>query len=131
MFYRYNKFLDIIASSRTGLAPEKLPPTKSSSSNHSYRVHLQVIVWETMETDALDPHSWGWILTENGTLKPVATENQIAPEDLLKYVRCKCKLSSAKPCNTNTCSCKKNGLPCVQACGDCRGEGCYNSEKVG
>ena len=84
-----------------------------------------------METDALDPCGWGWILTDNGTLKPVATEDPVAPEELLKYVRCKCKMSSAKPCNTNSCSCKKNGLSCVQACGDCRGEGCHNSEKVG
>ena len=25
------------------------------------------------------------------------------------------------------CLCRKNGLPCVTACGECRGVGCYNA----
>ena len=59
---------------------------------------------------------------------PVITDLIPAPENLLKFVQCKCKLTSRNPCGTNTCSCRKNGLKCVSACGDCRGEGCYNAE---
>ncbi len=53
-----------------------------------------------------------------------------APETLLKFVRCKCKLSSRNPCGTNLCSCRKNGLKCATACGDCRGENCKNAEDI-
>ena len=53
-----------------------------------------------------------------------------APESLLKFVRCKCKLSTANPCGSNTCSCLKHGLKHVTVCGDCRGESCRNAEET-
>ena len=28
------------------------------------------------------------------------------------------------------CSCRKNGLKCVTACGDSRGDGCKNAEDI-
>ena len=28
------------------------------------------------------------------------------------------------------CTCRKNGLPCVSACGDCHGNECLNAETV-
>ena len=28
------------------------------------------------------------------------------------------------------CSCRKHGLKCVKACGDCRGENCRNAEET-
>ena len=58
------------------------------------------------------------------------TDLDTAPDSLLKFVRCKCKLSSTNPCSTNVCSCHKNGIKCVTACGDCHGEGCSNSEDL-
>ena len=45
-------------------------------------------------------------------------------------MRCKCKLSSRNPCGTNACTCRKNGLKCVTACGDCRGNDCKNAEDI-
>ena len=33
-------------------------------------------------------------------------------------------------CCTQLCSCQRNGLKCVDACGDFRGEGCNNVEKI-
>ena len=30
----------------------------------------------------------------------------------------------------NLCMCRKNGLKCVPACGDCRGEACNKSEEI-
>ena len=53
-----------------------------------------------------------------------------APETLLKFIQCKCKLSTTNPCGNNTCSCHKHGLKCVIACGDCRGESCRNAEET-
>ena len=58
------------------------------------------------------------------------TDLDAAPDSLLKFVQCKCKLSSKNPCNTNMCSCRKNRLKCATACADCHGEGCNNSEKI-
>ena len=58
------------------------------------------------------------------------TDLHVPPESLLKFVRCKCKLSSKNPCNTSICSCRKNGLKCITACGNCHGEGCNNSEEI-
>jgi len=63
-------------------------------------------------------------------LSPIMTDLDAAPENLLQFIRCKCKLTSKNPCGTNICSCRKNGLKCVTACGDCRGEDCKNSEEI-
>ena len=58
------------------------------------------------------------------------TDIAAAPENLRKFVRCKCKLSSRNPCGTNICSCRKNGLKCVIAYGDYREENCKNAEDI-
>ena len=63
-------------------------------------------------------------------LTPVMTDIAAAPESLLKFVRCKCKVSTKNPCGANICSCHKNGLKCVTACGDFRGESCQNAEEI-
>jgi len=51
----------------------------------------------------------------------------IAPDDLLKVIRCNCKITSKNPCSTRICSCRRNGISCLSACGDCRGVDCNNS----
>ena len=84
---------------------------------------------ETMDTSVLEPTDWGWKKTGK-TLTPIATDNEVAPAQLLKFVRCKCKISTKNPCGTNICSCRKYGMACVAACGDCRGENCCNTSKV-
>ena len=126
---RYAKFMEMVTSGKTSLDPQKLPPTEKAAYFHSLRVHLQVIIWKTLVNNALDPLQWGWRL--DGTVfTPVMTDLAAAPESLLKFVRCKCKLSSKNPCGTNLCSCRKNGLMCVTDCRDCRGETCKNSDEI-
>lgn len=80
--------------------------------------------WRILQEASLDPENWGWTI-RNGEYFPVYSKEPVAPEELLKFVRCKCKLETKKPCSSN-CSCRKNGLHCVVACGNCRGEGCTN-----
>ena len=58
--------------------------------------------------------------TNNDRLEP-------APKELLNFVRCNRKTTPRNTCGINLCSCRKNGLTCVAACGDCRGESCNNS----
>ena len=77
----------------------------------------------------MNPLKWGWKTTDPG-LKSVKIDLDTAPEKLLQFIRCKCKLSSKNPCGTRLCSCFSSGLQCVPGCGDCRGEYCENSVKV-
>ena len=58
-------------------------------------------------------------------LTPITTTNPIAPENVLKVIRCKCK-SKKRQCETNVCTCRKNGIKCMTACGGCHGESCNN-----
>ena len=89
----------------------------------------QVIIWKELSDNILDPRQWDWKL-EGSVFTPILTDLHATPDSLLKFVRCKCKLSYKNPCSTNICSCRKNGLKCVTACRDCHGEGYNNSEEI-
>ena len=125
---RYIKFMEMVSSSKTSVDPQKLPPTERAAHYHSLRVHLQVLIWKKLSNNDLDPKQWGWKL-EGSVFTPVMTDLDAGPKSLLQFVRCKCKISTRNPCGTNVCSCRKNGLKCVTACGNCHGEGCKNSEE--
>ena len=119
----------MVASSKKGPAPERLPPTENSAYYHSLRVHEQLLVWKNLKNEAVDPKLWAWQLKGN-KLWPIKMDIPPAPENILKFIRCNCKLSSRNPCGTNLCSCRKNDLQCVPACGDCHGIGCHNEEEL-
>lgn len=116
---RYTRFCQKVSTAKSSLQPENLPPTSSAASFHSQRVYLQVQEWRG---NTLDPQNWGWRLSES-SLIPVHTDRPPAHELLLEMIRCNCKTD----CNTQRCSCKKNGLECSVACGVCKGESCLNS----
>ena len=128
-FLRYVKFLELVTSK--AIDPQKLPPTERAAYFHSVRVHLQIILWKELKHKDIrfNPEWWGWKLNDS-TLIPVMTDIPSGPENLLKFVRCKCKISSRNPCGTNACTCRKNGLKCVTACGDCRENDCKNAEDI-
>ena len=107
------------------IEPQSLPPTERAAYFHSLRVHLQVAQCKTLCLSVLVPTDWGWKV-EKGALVPITTDKEAGPQNLLNFIRCKCKLTSKNTCGTNICSCRKNGLFCVPACGDCRGENCNN-----
>ena len=90
----------------------------------SLRVHLQVIQWKELD-NSLHECDWGWQLSD-GSLFPIMTDLDAAPANVLNYIRCKCRLTGKNPCGTGQCSCRKNGLKCVNACAGCRGETCNN-----
>ena len=117
-----------MTSNSACIVPERLPPTPRAASFHSMRVHLQVIIWKALDTSILEPKNWGW-KQNSSRLSPIPTDLEIAPYHLQKFIRCKCSITTKKPCSTNTCSCLKNNLYCVPACGDCRGEYCFNVNK--
>ena len=127
-FLRQSKFSDMVASGKK-LVPEALPPTERATYYHALRVHYQVAQWKCLDLDVLDPCEWGWF-NNNGKLYPVMTDQEPAPAFLLNFIRCNCKLTSKNTCGTNMCSCRRNGLKCVRACGDCRGINCHNVEEM-
>ena len=89
------------------------------------RVHLQVNEWKTLMNVEFNPLDWGQKLS-NGHYCPIMTDLNAAPHNVLRLVRCNCNISKKRPCSTNTCSCKKHGLVCVSACGNCNGIDCEN-----
>ena len=109
--------------SATGLVdPSKLPPTESTAFAHSLRVYYQCLVWGSLDQFQTDPGLWGWQL-DDGAYSPIVTTSDCAPENILQFIRCKCKSG----CHSNLCSCRKHGLKCVFACKNCRGD-CGNGE---
>lgn len=106
-----------------------MPPTNEAAYFHGLRVHLQVIHWKLLEGGHLKPEEWGWEIKDS-RLIPIMSNKPVAPEMLLKVIRCNCKSTSKAPCSTNICSCKKHGMKCMPSCGDCYGEYCENAQKL-
>lgn len=121
---RYKTFCNLSANSLIKLKPQKLPPTERAASFHVMRAHLQAVRWCTLDEDSLDPVEWGWRI-DNRELVPITTDLPVAPQDILKVIRCKCKTS----CKSASCTCRRNNLPCVTACASCHGDSCLNALK--
>ena len=64
---------------------------------------------------------WGWKVIGD-QLVPVATDLPPAPDSLLQLIRCNC----LSDCRTMRCTCRKNGMQCSPACGQCKGSACTN-----
>ena len=127
---RYLKYMQMVSTSKITIEPQKLPPTERAAYYHALRVHLQITIWRQLSDNSLDATEWGWAVSGN-QMTPIFTDLGAAPEDLLRFVRCKwCKSSTKNPCGSNSCSCRKHGLKCVAACGECRGETCKNCDEI-
>ena len=118
---RYKRYCDKITSSSCYVHPQTLPPTSSAAKYHSLRVYYQIRQWQCIEA-GMSPQDWGW-KESDGVLIPVTTDLDPAPNELLRIVRC----NSQTDCSTLRCSCKKHGLNCLDACGNCWRSGCCNS----
>jgi hypothetical protein len=117
---RYSKYCTMSLSKR--FQPERLPPSESAARMHSMRVHLQAVIWGTLDNSDIKPTDWGWKLVNGNRLSPIQIDGPIAPDNVITVVRCNCKGT----CSSTACSCRKHGLHCVSACGNCRGTACSN-----
>jgi len=122
---RYAAYYDRISSSTSSVLPERLPPTRNAAKYHVLRVHLQILQWKTLMSTSAIPTDWGWKLID-GRFTPITTDAEVAPENILNVVRCKCHTESDRPCSTKVCSCRKHGLDCLPACRHCHGTDCEN-----
>ena len=115
---RVEKFQVKVATSAGYVKPEKLPPTTDAASQHSLRTYHQVQAWLGHD---LSPEDWGWAASADG-LVPIRMTRPAAPEELLRTIKCNC----GGRCDKKTCTCRKNGLHCTPACGQCKGIACLN-----
>ena len=120
---RYSKFQKQAATGR--IDPDRLPPTENSTTQHSLRVHHQLVTWKYLDSSMLNPIGRGWELDSVNKLKPKMITGSIAPYNLLKGICCSCK-NGEKQCETMKCSCMKAGMLCVSACTYCSGH-CTNA----
>ena len=111
------------------LERETLPLSERAMYFHSLRVYLEVCQWKYLNLHSLKPEKWGWTFAGK-VLKPIKTDMQPAPESVWKFVRWKYTPTSKNVCCTNLYSCRKHGLKCMVACGECRGESCRNSVDI-
>jgi hypothetical protein len=116
---RYTAFCNATISHR--FTAERLPPSENAAKLHAERVHLQAVIWSTLDQTSLLATDWGWRLAQ-GRLVPIPLEGPVTPDFVLNVVRCKCKGS----CASTSCSCCKHGLSCVTVCSNCRGTDCKN-----
>ena len=115
-----------------GGAPKlaSLPPTNEAFNENVARAQLQVAVWgNALQPDppAIDTTAFGWSLEEaSNTLIPTTrpSDTPLAPDDLLKPVRCSC--SSETTCKTQRCGCSSASLACSVFCVCQGGQGCFN-----
>ena len=117
-------------SRSTASAPklQTLPPTNEAFRENVARAHLQVILWKRAmnpQPPDLNPTEFGWENGKDGELNPVTvpTGVALAPEELLKLIKCNCK--SELPCSNNRCGCWKTGIGCTVFC-VCQGT-CWNT----
>ena len=66
----------------------------------------------------------GWRL--GVSLVTVMIDQESAPDELLKVIRCNCQATSKNLRSEKQCSYCSNGLKCVAARGGCRGTECRN-----
>ena len=116
---RYNMFSRKAAAGV--IKPETLPPTEGAAAQHSLRAYLQTRDWIFLQSMSLNPSDYGWTIGVHG-YEPVPTLDPTAPEELLKITSCNCH----GDCSNRRCSCKKNGVTCISACGVCKGITCKN-----
>ena len=95
--------------------------------------HLQVAIWkqplQRTPPPIMDPLTHGWTQREGSTsLTPniVADDVIIAPDELIKMIKCSC--SSATPCKYQHCKCHKVIITCTALYVCHGGDGCFNEK---
>jgi 5'-3' exonuclease len=117
---RRKKYEATISQDRSKIDPAILPPSPRAAFFHGLRVYHQIMVWKQLHNTDINPLCWGWQIS-NGDYVPIATDEAAGPPDLLKIIRCGCKVNCG-----NNCSCRKAGLKCTSACQECQGTTCTN-----
>jgi len=122
---RYSAYCKMAVAKGGSFLADRLPPSTNAAELHSLRVHLQAVFWKSLGKVLLPASKWGWRL-HRSKLQPIAMTQQPGPPHLMSVIRCNCTTH----CRTQHCSCRKNRLKCIEACGHCHGVDCDNVELV-
>ena len=101
-----------------------LSPTTEAFRENVKRAHHQACVWRhaiDLDPPDMPPTDFGWLREETTqSLTPVTVPKGIAlaPEEILKLIKCQC--DSEEPCGTLRCGCNKARLGCTVFC-TCQG----------
>ena len=117
---RRKKYEETISEDRSKIDPALLPPSPREAFFHGLRVYHQLLVWKGLKDTDINPLRWGWQIS-NEHFIAIATDEAAGPPDLLKLIRCGCKVQCG-----NNCSCRKAGLKCTSSCRECQGTTCKN-----
>ena len=117
---RRKKYEATISEDRSKIDPALLPPSPRAAFSHGLRVYYQLLVWKGLHNTDINPLRWGWQIS-NEDYVPITTDEAAGPPDLLKLIRCGCKVQCA-----NNCSCWKAGLKCTSSCKEYHGTTCKN-----
>ena len=86
-------FIKKVATAQAFVNSERLPPTSPATGSHSQRVYFHIMVWVGMANE-MNPTEWEW-KQENDQLIPIMTQNNVAPDELLKIIHCNCSGDAA------------------------------------
>ena len=115
IFTKVNELRWFLFSNRAAEG-ENLPPTSGSLDLHILRAHYITMIWrKACESHPClpAPTEFGWKLdTDSSHFSPVFCLLKPAPESILHLIKCGCK----RGCE-GRCSCRKNNIPCTEACG--------------
>ena len=114
---RHQRYKEKLVTNTAKIDPNSLPPTSAPAKFHSLRVYAQVVQWREQD---INIEERGWTRAD-GSVVPIMTDLPLAPENLLRVVRCNCELDVAPgdaPAASTT--------DCSPACGKCKGSICTN-----
>ena len=107
-----------------------LAPTTEAFTQNTKRAHFQVAQWyAALDSDPppLDPRDYGWEADDINKSLSATTVAQgvcLAPDYVLKLIRCGC--ASESSCKRETCGCTGRQVPCTIFCACEAGPSCFN-----
>lgn len=106
----------------TAVTPETLSPTSNATMFNSYRTYHQTQVWRG---ESIDPLGLEFSIRK-GRIMPVTVTEPPASLNLLKIVRCSCKIGG----ETMICLCHIRSLECTDSYKESRRASCVNCQEV-
>ena len=109
---------------------DDLPPTRGAWQQFTRRAIIPASLFhqDTILHPWLpDPLKLGWVF-ENGQYMPLLSENQVAPQNVVELVRCKCDVTKCK--TKKHCVWKRIGVTCTGLCNCEDDENCCNTSVV-
>ena len=115
--------------STKGAQSHLLPPTGDALYKHLLHANYQARIWRNAlegMAEIATPHGHGRLLN-NGALTTDWMDELPTPFSILELMSCCC----TKKCEVSRCSCRRNQLPCTDACycsDDCENQSWENEE---